>query len=186
MADSVAMRCPDGLTLLTGGARSGKSHMAERLAAAAARPVVFVATAEAGDADMAQRIERHRQDRPSEWATVEEAIELQRALEVADSEAAVIVDCLTLWTSNLFFGEIDETDVLGRCAGAAKAAALRSGPTIVVTNEVGLGLHPPTEIERRYRDLLGRVNREFATHADRTWLVVAGRVVPAVDLEDLT
>ena len=180
------IQCPPGLTLLTGGARSGKSSLAERLARGAGGPVQFIATAEAGDDDMADRIARHQADRPAHWGLVEEPIELEAALAATAGDAVVIVDCLTLWTSNLFFAECTADQVVQAASGAARTAAKRTAPTLVVTNEVGFGLHPPTEIERRYRDVLGRVNRVWAERADRSWLVIAGRVVPTQDVQDLT
>lgn len=179
------MRCPDGLTLLLGGARSGKSDLAQRLAEASALPVVFVATAEARDDDMAARIERHRADRPVEWTTVEEPVDLTAAIAGAPDDATLVVDCLTLWTANLFFAEVTAGQVLERSSEAAALCSRRPGATIVVTNEVGAGLHPPSEIERSYGDLLGRVNAAWASHATRSWLVAAGRVAVLQDPEEL-
>lgn len=164
------------MRLLIGGARAGKSSVAARLAEATGRPVTFVATAEALDDDMKERIARHRAGRPAAWRTVEEPVELERALGDA-GEDVVVVDCLTLWVSNLVLAGLSDDAVEGRARAAAATAARRSAPTIVVTNEVGMGVHPPTELGRRYRDVLGRVNSIWAAEAVEVLLVVAGRAL---------
>jgi adenosylcobinamide kinase / adenosylcobinamide-phosphate guanylyltransferase len=163
------------LTLLLGGARSGKSALALELASSWGGPVTVIATAEARDEEMAERIEVHRAERPGEWETVEEPLALEPALASAHVDAAVIVDCLSLWVANLL--ERGEDAEL-RSAAAADAAQARSAPTIVVSNEVGLGVVPPSELGRRYRDVLGRVNQHWAAAADEAALVVAGRKLP--------
>ena len=157
------------LTLLIGGARSGKSSLALELAAG---EVVFVATAEAGDAEMAARIDAHRAERPESWTTVEAPRDLAGALRAAPAEACVVVDSLTLWVANT----LDED----AAREAAAVAASRRGDTIVVTNEVGMGIVPANELAREYRDLLGRVNASWADAADRVLLVVAGRTLEVV------
>jgi adenosylcobinamide kinase / adenosylcobinamide-phosphate guanylyltransferase len=164
------------LTLLIGGARSGKSALALSIARAE-RSVVFIATAEAGDDEMASRIERHRGERPQEWTTVEEPVELGRAIASADPDACVVVDCLTLWVANALDRLGAERTETAAIAEAAIAAA-RPGPTIAITNEVGLGIVPDNPLARTYRDLLGRVNAVWAEAAERSYLVVAGKVVP--------
>jgi adenosylcobinamide kinase / adenosylcobinamide-phosphate guanylyltransferase len=166
------------LTLLIGGARAGKSHLSVRLAERAGLPVTFIATAEAGDDEMKARIARHRADRPTQWTTVEEPRHLARALDLAGTEGTVIVDCLTLWVSNLLLAGHDDEDVQDRAADAARRAANRDGPTMVVTNEVGSGVHPSSAMGRQFRDLLGRVNTIWADQADTAFLVVAGRAIP--------
>lgn len=165
------------LLLLLGGARSGKSDLAVRLAGARAAPVVLVATAEAHDADMAGRIARHRVERPTHWSTLEEPRDLTGALASRPVEETVIVDCLTLWVSNLLLGGAEETSVLASAAQAAALARSRAGLTIAVSNEVGMGVVPDTPLGRRYRDLLGRVNVTWAGAADRACLLVAGRLL---------
>ena len=154
------------ITLLIGGARSGKSALALRLAEG---EVVFVATAEPGDEEMAERIERHRAERPASWRTVEEPVDLVGALRDAPPDACVIVDCLTLWVANT----MDED----RAREAAAVAAARPGVTIAITNEVGMGIVPANALAREYRDLLGRVNAIWAEAAERVLLVVAGRTL---------
>jgi adenosylcobinamide kinase / adenosylcobinamide-phosphate guanylyltransferase len=158
------------LVVLVGGARSGKSRLAVERALAAAAPVTFIATGEAGDEEMAARIERHREERPPEWATVEEPVALARALGAVPGGDTAIVDCLSLWVANL-----DGNGVEAASAEAARIAGTRDGLTIAVTNEVGLGIVPDSALARAYRDELGRVNAQWVESADEAWLVVAGR-----------
>lgn len=165
------------LTLLLGGARSGKSSLAVARARAFAGPVVFIATAEALDAEMEERVARHRAERDPAWGTVEEPLHLERALETLPDEACAILDCLSLWIANLMQQEISEDEVVRRSQRAAEAAAIRPGPTIAVSNEVGMGVVPEYELGRRYRDALGRVNATWAAAANEALLVVAGRTL---------
>jgi adenosyl cobinamide kinase/adenosyl cobinamide phosphate guanylyltransferase len=154
------------LVVLIGGARSGKSRLAVELARDEGRPVTFVATGWAGDEEMAERIARHRAERPAEWSTVEEPRELARALSAVPAGDTAIVDCLSLWVANLEGAAPAEP---------AELAAARDGLTIAVTNEVGMGIVPDNSMARQYRDELGRVNAQWAGLADEAWLVVAGR-----------
>lgn len=168
------MSTTDGLTLLLGGARSGKSSLAVSIGRRHRGPVTFVATLEPFDDDLAGRVARHRDERPA-WPTIEAPLDLAGAMRGA--EGLAIVDCLTLWVNNLLHRG-DPDDVIGVAAAeAAELAASREVPTVVVSNEVGLSVHPETELGRRYRDVLGRVNQTFAARADRTLLLVAGRAV---------
>ncbi len=170
------------LTLLLGGARSGKSALAERLAARWDGPVTVVATGQARDAEMAERIRRHRARRPAGWQTVEEPLDLEAAVTLAPAGAHVLVDCLTLWVANLIEPPGLTDDQVGRRArSAAAAAAARAAPTVVVSNEVGAGIVPADALARRYRDLLGQVNVAWAAAADHALLLVAGRAVPLLD-----
>lgn len=159
------------LVLLIGGARSGKSRLAVDLATAQTEPVVFLATGEAGDDEMAERIELHRAERPAGWRTVEEPLRLREAVEAA--EGCLIVDCLSLWVANA----LESEDVEQEARRAAAAAAARPALTIAVTNEVGMGVVPPTPVGREYRDVLGRVNAIWAEAAQEAYLVVAGRAL---------
>jgi adenosyl cobinamide kinase/adenosyl cobinamide phosphate guanylyltransferase len=163
------------LTLLVGGARSGKSALAVDLGRRHDGPVVFIATCEPFDDDLAARVARHRLDRPA-WPTIEEPTDVIGALDRA-GDALAIVDCLTLWVNNLLAAGADDDDVLARSAAGAEAARERRAPTVVITNEVGLGVHPETPIGRRYRDLLGTVNQQWSGRAHRTLWMVAGRAV---------
>jgi adenosylcobinamide kinase/adenosylcobinamide-phosphate guanylyltransferase len=169
------------MTLLLGGARSGKSALAERLAARWDGPVTVVVTAQAGDAEMAERIRRHRAQRPAGWQTIEEPLDLEAALAKAPAEAQVLLDCLTLWVSNLVEQGLTDEQVGQLARSAAAAAAARAAPTVVVSNEVGSGIVPADPLSRRYRDLLGQVNAVWAAAAGQSLLLVAGRAVPLAD-----
>jgi adenosyl cobinamide kinase/adenosyl cobinamide phosphate guanylyltransferase len=162
------------LVVLLGGARSGKSALAVRMAGEHA---TFVATGTAGDEEMAERIRRHRAERPAGWTTIEEPLALGAALGSIAPDGTVVVDCLSLWVSNLLEADREDAAVEQEAAEVAQQAAARVGVTFAVSNEVGLGVVPATPLGRRYRDLLGVVNRTFAAEAERALLVVAGRGV---------
>jgi adenosyl cobinamide kinase/adenosyl cobinamide phosphate guanylyltransferase len=162
------------LVFLLGGARSGKSALAVELARRAAEPVIVVATAEARDEEMAERIREHREARPADWEVVEEPAELLAALRRLDDRATIVVDCLSLWVANMLDGH---SDVERQAREAASLAAHREGLTIAVSNEVGLGIVPASALGRRYRDVLGRVNATWAAAADEAAFVVAGRAL---------
>jgi adenosyl cobinamide kinase/adenosyl cobinamide phosphate guanylyltransferase len=164
------------LTFVTGGARSGKSSHALRLAAAAGTPVAMIATAEARDAEMAERIAAHRRERPAGWRTVEEPVDLAGALRGLAAGEFAIVDCLSLWVSNL----LERTDAAAIERLAAESAALAAGHgggCVAVSNEVGMGIVPVNELARSYRDVLGRVNAIWADAADDALFAVSGRVL---------
>ncbi len=174
------------LVLLLGGARSGKSSLAERMAERLADGgvVLFVATAEPGDEEMRQRIAMHRARRPDSWRTIEEPRALGPAIAQDLGDARVVlIDCVTLWVTNLMLaGAGDSDDVPPEVEAATMAevdrllAAYRAGAAtfLLVSNEVGLGLVPPNPLGRAYRDLLGRVNQRLAAAADEVYLLVAG------------
>jgi adenosylcobinamide kinase / adenosylcobinamide-phosphate guanylyltransferase len=166
------------LVVVLGGARSGKSALAVRWASAAGQPVTFVATAEAGDAEMARRIAHHRAERPPSWATEESPLDLSGPLQRVTAPATVVIDCLTLWVANVTAAGWDEETVVKAAAQTAAAAARRPGLVLAVSNEVGSGIVPASASVRRYRDLLGRVNAVFAGAAHHAYLVVAGLVLP--------
>ncbi|HEX6145146.1 MAG TPA: bifunctional adenosylcobinamide kinase/adenosylcobinamide-phosphate guanylyltransferase [Acidimicrobiia bacterium] len=168
------------LTLLLGGARSGKSRLAEGLTGPGPGMVTLIATAEGRDDEMRDRILQHQRSRPDHWRVLEEPIELETALEAADDDSSVIVDCLTLWVSNLIELGLDDAEIEDRARRAAAVAGARRPTTVVVSNEVGSGIVPLNELARRYRDLLGRVNALWADAADRVLLAVAGGVVPVM------
>jgi adenosylcobinamide kinase/adenosylcobinamide-phosphate guanylyltransferase len=169
------------LTVLLGGARSGKSRLAVELASATGATVTVIATGEPGDSEMAERIAKHRAERPGDWAVVEEPYALEDALAAVDLERTVIVDCLTLWAANAL-GRGDEPDtVLGAAAAAAVRATERPGLTIAVSNEVGLGIVPMSPLGRAYRDLLGAVNRIWVDRSEEASFVVAGRMLSLTD-----
>ena len=166
------------VTLVLGGARSGKSRYAENLAsgtlsgAAVPRPALYIATAEAGDLEMSARILAHRNRRGPHWTTVEVPLGLADALrDNAVAGRAILVDCLTLWVSNLMHAGYDLDE-----AGDELAAALPDlpCPVIFVANEVGLGIVPENELARRFRDAAGRLNIQLAGKADRVVFIAAG------------
>jgi adenosylcobinamide kinase/adenosylcobinamide-phosphate guanylyltransferase len=170
------------LTLITGGARSGKSTFAQSLCATDAR-VVYIATASADDDEMRQRILLHRESRPGFWLTIEEPVAVPAA--VAKHSASVdfvVVDCLTVWLSNLLY----EWRVYEMAAVQQKTmqqadeliTASRTGKVIAVTNEVGSGIVPESPLARRFRDLQGFMNQRIARAADNVYLVVSGIPLP--------
>ncbi len=165
------------LTVLLGGARSGKSSLAVARARALGAPVVFVATAEALDAEMEERVARHRAERDAAWTTVEAPLHPDRALAEVPAGACAVLDCLSLWVANLVQRDVPEEEIVRRSRQAAASAAARSGLTIAVSNEVGMGVVPEFELGRRYRDALGRVNATWASEAQEALLVVAGRTL---------
>ncbi|MDX6601366.1 MAG: adenosylcobinamide kinase / adenosylcobinamide-phosphate guanylyltransferase [Solirubrobacterales bacterium] len=145
--------------------------------------MVFIATAEPRDAEMVARIAHHQAERPEEWTTINAPLDLAEALTGAPERACVIVDCLSLWVSNLL--ERDEEGTIAPLAvEAARCAAGRPAPTIAVSNEVGMGIVPANELARRYRDVLGRVNAIWADHATESALVIAGRQLSLGTEED--
>jgi len=170
-----------GFTFLIGGARSGKSWLGQRLiedAVGADVPVVAVVTAEAGDAEMADRIARHQDDRPSNWQTIEAPHELARSVEAVDAAQALLLDCLTFWIANRVMADVPDLEIETEAASLAGLLADRTSPTVVVTNEVGQGIVPGDPLSRRFRDVHGRVNRIVADRSTDAYLVVAGRTIP--------
>ncbi len=168
--------------LVLGGARSGKSRHALEEARQAGTSVAFLATARALDGDMATRIGRHRAERPARWTTIEEPYEVPAASRrAARSHDLVVVDCVTVWVSNLMERGDDDALVLAAVDDLAKLLRERLVSVILVSNEVGEGVHPPTELGRRFRDLLGLANQRLAAAADRVTLMVAGLPLTAKD-----
>jgi adenosylcobinamide kinase/adenosylcobinamide-phosphate guanylyltransferase len=160
------------VTLVLGGARSGKSSYAERITVAHPRGCVYVATAEIGDDEMVERVRKHQARREAHWRTVEAPLEIGTAI-MAETEqgAAVLVDCLTLWLSNLMTAGRDpakETEDLVRALGQA------GGPVVFVSNEVGLGIVPDNALVRAFRDHAGRINQRIAEIANTVFFVAAG------------
>lgn len=161
------------IDLILGGARSGKSRLAEQLARASQREVVYIATAESRDGEMHSRIAHHRERRPAEWLTVEEPLHLAAAIrQHARHDNLILVDCLTLWLTNLLC-HADPT--LFEREKAALMDALQTRPNVIlVSNETGLGVVPLGELTRRFVDEAGWLHQELASIADRVTLVVAG------------
>jgi len=177
---------PGELVLVLGGARSGKSTTAERLAKDGDR-VLFIATAEALDGGMRRRIAAHRRHRPEHWDTLEEPIHLSRAVRpLADRYDTFVLDCLTLWVSNLLLEDEEVSDaesvILERVTELLDLIGATGGRWILVSNEVGQGIVPASPLGREYRDVLGHVNQLVASRADQAYLMVAGM---ALDLKAL-
>ncbi len=172
-------------TLVLGGARSGKSAYAENLAATSGKEVIYIATAQAGDAEMQARIAHHRQRRPAQWITVEEPLALADAiLSLCAPHRLILVDCLTLWLSNLLFSEtVDFPDIgvitLPKIFDQQRAQFLQaleqaSGDLVLVSNEVGMGVVPYGAVSRCYADEAGRLNQAVASRCERAVLIAAG------------
>ncbi|HVQ77888.1 MAG TPA: bifunctional adenosylcobinamide kinase/adenosylcobinamide-phosphate guanylyltransferase [Candidatus Binatia bacterium] len=177
------MLAPHSSHLILGGARSGKSRRAQELAHRWER-VAVVATAEALDDDMAARIARHRAERPSGWVTVESPLDPVGACRLlAGSVDVAVVDCLTLWVSNRLLRGDDAEAILGGAAALAALCRERALSLVIVSNEVGEGVHPETREGLRFRDLLGLVNQRVAEAADRVTLMVAG--IPLAVKDDM-
>lgn len=160
------------LTLVIGGARSGKSRFAEGLVTALPAPWVYVATGEARDAEMAERIAHHAARRGPGWVTREEPLALADLVGEARAEAhPILIDCLTLWLSNVMMADRDIEAESARLVAALRTAA---GPIVAVSNEVGLGIVPDNALARAFRDAQGRLNAAVAAEADRVVLMAAG------------
>lgn len=164
------------ITLILGGARSGKSAAAERLAARLPQPVTYVATALVADDDMAARVAMHQARRPSNWSTIEGGSDLVELL--AGVEGTVLLDSLGTWVAAAPGFGVDAVAV-------AHILQLRRGDTVIVSDEVGMGVHPASESGRRFRDALGQVNQAMAAIADEVFLVVAGRALRLGGVADL-
>lgn len=176
------------LTFLIGGARSGKSTLAVQMGEHHGGAVHFIATAEPFDDDLRERVQRHRAERPASWTTAEVPVELAVAIADAPADAFVIVDCLTVWLGNLLVHVIDSrrrTQYGHDMVAALRARAAAGAPTVVVSNEVGMGVHPDTALGREYRDELGRLNQLVAATADVSLLMVAGRALRLQSAWDL-
>lgn len=160
-----------GLTLVLGGARSGKSRHAEELVEALPPPWTYLATGEAYDDEMVERIALHRSRRGSGWQTLDAPHELAAALGGLPAGRPVLVDCLTLWLSNRLLAEADLTV---ESAALVEALEAHDGPVVVVSNETGLGIVPDNALARRFRDAQGRLNQQVAARADTVIFMVAG------------
>lgn len=162
------------VTLILGGARSGKSKRAEALAQAQCLPVVYLATAPIieDDVDWQQRIAKHRQQRPQHWQCIEEPLHLVPRIAQAESQQqCILLDCATLWLSNLIY---HEQDVVAEVEMLCAALAQTSASVLVVSNELGMGLVPEQAVSRHFRDMQGRLNQKLAALAERVEFVVAG------------
>ncbi|WP_291425768.1 bifunctional adenosylcobinamide kinase/adenosylcobinamide-phosphate guanylyltransferase [Deinococcus sp.] len=166
------------LIFVTGGARSGKSSYAEQLAAHSgkgqtAQAVTYLATAVPFDDEMKDRVGRHQSERPADWLTVEEAVNVAQAAQQVQTPV-LLLDCLSVWVNNLMYHDFSDGQVLDAAAELVSVARNRAGTTICVTNEVGLGIVPGNALSRRYRDVLGWVNQRVAGASDEAYLLVSG------------
>lgn len=159
-----------GVTLVLGGARSGKSRHAEALIEGGPPPWIYVATAQAYDDEMRARIAEHRGRRGGGWRTVDAPLDLPQAI-AANRGRPLLVDCLTLWLTNLMLAE---HDTAAACEALLKACAGHGAPLLLVSNEVGLGIVPENALARRFRDEAGRLHQRLASQADRVLFMVAG------------
>lgn len=165
--------------LITGGARSGKSTLAEQMTLSLGRPAIYIATAQAHDGEMSDRITQHQARRDSDWRTIEAPMDLIGALRDSDGTDPRLVDCLTLWLTNLMLAEQDWE---AATQALAQELSRQSAPVIFVTNEVGAGIVPENALARAFRDAAGIVNQRIATACDELWFCVAGhplKVKPA-------
>ncbi|MDP4125518.1 MAG: bifunctional adenosylcobinamide kinase/adenosylcobinamide-phosphate guanylyltransferase [Bacillota bacterium] len=178
-------------TLITGGARSGKSQFAELLAASTKRPVIYIATAQVWDDEMARRVRKHQEQRPSTWRLIEEPQNIRETLlQLKDEDGVILLDCVTLWLSNLLlqgqtkptstselnqvkFSDL-EPQIAAEVDEVARLAREIKPQVIFVTNEIGQGIVPEYPLSRAYRDVVGRCNRILAQSANEVYLVVAG------------
>ncbi len=164
-------------TLVTGGARSGKSRFAELLATHSRLPVTYIATAQIQDQEMADRVEKHRQSRPTEWNLIEEPYHIKETLlSIKEKPGLILLDCVTIWLSNLLLASSnpEEAAILTEVQKLAQTAAQIFPKVIFVTNEVGQGIVPDNPLARAYRDLAGRANQILAEAATSVYFVVAG------------
>ncbi len=172
-------------TFLLGGARSGKSALSEHLATGLGLSVTAVVTAELIDDEMSERVRRHQEDRPTDWSVIEAPYDLVAAVATVPVGETVLVDCVTVWLSNLLVRGDDVIEIERQGRALAELLASRSGPSIVVSNEVGLGIVPGDPLSRSFRDVQGRVNQALATSLDHAYFVLAGQVLPLASSEQV-
>ena len=172
----VMVHMTTNLILVTGGTRSGKSSFAQNLAEAEEGRKVFIATAEPLDQEMKKRIALHKNKRPAGWSTVEEPIHLAKTLKkCGDAYEVLLIDCLTLWISNLLVNKsMDEKAILKKISALVTSCREVHARVIMVTNELGMGIVPSNPLSRLYRDLVGEANQQVASEADEVYFLVSG------------
>lgn len=169
----------DSIYLLVGGCRSGKSRWALELAEKLkVGPKLMLATAQAFDDEMKSRIERHKMERSSDWQTWEEPIAIVERIRRIQSPHVILLDCLTLWVSNLILADWSDDAILGEAKELLSALRAGGHQAIIVSNEVGLGLVPSEPLGRRFRDLVGLLHQDFAAEADEVYFTVMGIRLP--------
>ncbi len=159
------------VTLVLGGAASGKSRFAEHLVTCFGLRKTYIATAQAFDPEMEHKIRRHINDRGAGWATIEEPLEVPKAISTLPENSATLLDCVTLWLSNSLLAE---RNLAHQCTELLTAVGRSDGPLVIVSNEVGQGIVPDTALGRKFRDAQGKLNQDLAAGADLVVLVVAG------------
>lgn len=163
------------LILVTGGARSGKSSYAQHLAKSLGKKVIYIATAEALDPDMKERIRLHKKSRDKNWVTMEESLDVLGAIKsLSVKRRVILLDCLTLFISNLIFKGLSDKAIHDEIKAVLKALREKIDTSIIVTNEVGSGIVPDSKLGRRFRDLQGRVNQIVSGEADCVYLLISG------------
>ena len=159
------------IVFITGGARSGKSAFAETYVLKSGKDPVYIATAQAGDAEMQTRIDQHKQRRGDGWSTLEAPFDLEGVLLKSDGSGPRLVDCLTLWLSNMMLAD---KDYEAAALGLLKVLEHQQSPVFLVSNEVGCGIVPENALARRFRDAAGRLNQQIAARADEVYMVISG------------
>lgn len=163
------------ITLILGGARSGKSQFALKLAQKTARPVIFIATATASDKEMRQRIKLHRKNRPSHWKTIEEPRKLSFLVKrISKKTDLIIIDCMTIFISNLLLEGRSDYSIQNEVNSLLSAIRKSGFNSLIVSNEVGMGIVPDNPLARRFRDLAGRINQFIAAASDEAYFIVSG------------
>ena len=163
------------LIFITGGARSGKSGLAVRFAKETKSKVCFIATCRPQDGEMRERVRKHKLSRPKSWKTIEEPLDLAKAVKMASRmSSCVIIDCLTLWISNLVLSGAADRDIRLYALEAIQAIRRSKANAIVISNEVGSGIVPDNQIARGFRDIAGEVNQAFARSSDKAYFAVSG------------
>lgn len=165
-----------GIILITGGARSGKSNFAVKLASQSKGKVAFIATAVAEDDEMKRRITLHKKSRPQEWTTVEEPLNLSKAIESVYDHDVIIIDCITLYLNNLISndGTIDDEFMLLKIKKMIESAKRFHGTIIIISNELGMGIVPENRLAREFRDVAGKANQMIAESADKVYVCFSG------------
>lgn len=170
-SENALLEDQSGYTFILGGARSGKSRHAEMLIENFPAPWMYVATAQAFDDEMRERILHHRARRSQEWKTIDAPLDLSGALTQVPQERPILIDCLTLWLTNIMLAE---RDIESEIAKLLVSFSQRRGPMVVVSNEVGLGIVPDNALARKFRDVAGRLNQSVAAQARHVLFMVSG------------
>lgn len=163
------------LILIIGGVRSGKSDYAQKLASKSKKPVIYVATGEALDEEMKKRIEKHRKKRADNWKTIEEPKNVDKViLNLKEKKHLILIDCLTLLISNLILANLKEKEILKKVRNLLKVLKDKQFETVIVSNEVGMGVVPAHKLGRNFRDVAGRINQIIAQRADEVYFMISG------------